>query len=368
MVNPSAHTILVIDDECASVETIKTVFLQNSYVVRHFSQESDINTFLHLVDENPGATELPDVILINHPMVDMDGLGLCRRIKSNYSFRYVPVIVMVEDPLRGGLTDAIQAGADEVIGKPLNDVELRSRLQAQLRIKQHYNELLNTLQMREDLSNMVVHDLRNPITNILLSAQLLMTRQALSAKDYERLQLIQASSKKLRLMIDDLLTVAKMQAGKLMLTCSEINLNLLVPYVVENLAAVAEDRHIQIQMCLMGEGQFLSVDANLIQRMLENLLSNALKFSPSNSTVVIRVDYPKAVEGRARIRILDEGPGVHENLRSSIFEKFSTGQAVNDTPQIGLGLTFCKLVAEAHGGRIRVEPNQPRGSVFTVEL
>lgn len=368
MVSPSIRTILVITSEHSIYDFINAVLPQSSYAVRHSSQEKEVDTFLRLVDEDISAVELPDAILLDHRPPALDGLALCARIKENFKLRYTPVVMIAEMPMRDRLAEAIQAGADDVISKPIDDLELRSRLQAILRIKEHYDELLNALQMREDLSNMVVHDLRNPITNILLSAQLLMTRDTLSAKERERLQLIQSSSKKLRLMIDDLLTVAKMQSGRLILAYSEVNLNLLIPYVVENMGAIAEERRIHVEVSLVGEGRFIAVDANLIQRMLENLLSNALKFAPPDSTVTIAVDYPASPNIRTQIRVSDEGPGVDENLRATIFDKFSIGRAVGDAPQIGLGLTFCKLVAEAHGGRISVEPNPPRGSVFTVEL
>lgn len=368
MVNPLAYIILVIDNESSTVAQIRALLQPGSYTIKHFSNEAEVNTFLHLVNEDMEAVELPHVILLCQRMPGLNSADLCSRIKSNAHLRYTPVIMMVEGLAREHLSEALQVGADDAIGTPIDELELRSRLQAILRTKQHYDELLNALQMREDLSNMVVHDLRNPVTNILLSAQLLMTRDTLTAKDHERLQLIQASSKKLRLMIDDLLTVARMQSGRLVLACSEVNLNLLIPYVVENMSAIAEERHIQIQMALREQGRFISVDANLIQRMLENLLSNALKFSPTGSTITIMVDYPASTPTRTRIRVFDEGPGVDQNLRNSIFDKFNTGKKIRDTPQIGLGLTFCRLVVEAHGGRIGVEPNHPQGSVFTVEL
>ena len=121
--------------------------------------------------------------------------------------------------------------------------------------------------------------------------------------------------------------------------------------------------------------QPVSLDANLFQRVLDNLLSNAVKFSPVERTVTVRVDYPNATseplpaEAKLRIRVLDEGPGIDQEHRDRIFDKFEVVELKrSDTRQIGLGLVFCKMVVEAHHGRIFVEDNIPAGSVFTVEI
>jgi signal transduction histidine kinase len=117
------------------------------------------------------------------------------------------------------------------------------------------------------------------------------------------------------------------------------------------------------------------VDANLFQRVLENLLSNAVKFSPTQSTVKIKVENLEkdGVTGplnpNIRVQFLDEGPGIDQAHRSRIFEKYEVVDlGRQDTQQLGLGLVFCKMVVEAHGGCIFVEDNQPKGSIFTVEI
>jgi signal transduction histidine kinase len=120
----------------------------------------------------------------------------------------------------------------------------------------------------------------------------------------------------------------------------------------------------------------VSLDTNLFERVLDNLISNALKFSPPDSTVTLRVEFPSSKTDEVqppnpgvRVCVLDEGPGISKEHRNLIFNKFEiVATKRGDAPQVGLGLAFCKMVVEAHGGRILVDANEPTGTVFTVEL
>jgi signal transduction histidine kinase len=109
--------------------------------------------------------------------------------------------------------------------------------------------------------------------------------------------------------------------------------------------------------------------------VLDNLLSNALKFSPSETTITLRVEYPEvetasqSPQPLVRVQVLDEGSGIAKEHRSRIFDKFEIVLLKErGVPQVGLGLAFCKLAVEAHGGRIFVDANEPTGSVFIVEI
>jgi signal transduction histidine kinase len=117
------------------------------------------------------------------------------------------------------------------------------------------------------------------------------------------------------------------------------------------------------------------LDGTLLQRVVDNLLSNAFKFSSAGDTVTLRVDYPQINDDTSpskpaiRIKVFDEGPGISDEDRERIFDKFEVVALRRaNVSQVGLGLAFCKFVVEAHGGRIWVEANQPQGCVFTVEI
>jgi two-component system sensor histidine kinase/response regulator len=171
------------------------------------------------------------------------------------------------------------------------------------------------------------------------------------------------------------LILAKLEAEKLILNRSMVDVNQLVQQVKESYDVVAMSKKTKLVIDLSAEFQHVLLDANLFQRVLENLVSNALKFSPTESTVTVRVEYPRAKTllpssgPRVRIKIMDQGPGVPAEYRDRIFDKFEIAELELKTGfQVGLGLAFCKLVIEAHGGHIYVEANEPEGSIFVVEV
>jgi two-component system sensor histidine kinase/response regulator len=230
-----------------------------------------------------------------------------------------------------------------------------------------------TLRLRDDLSNMIIHDMRNPLAAILLYSQLLMGKVA-SPDVLKCIETVHAEAQHLNSFVDDMLMLAKMEHGKLLLSRSWVDVNQIALEVEGHHGAIAASRGMSLVLDLPRESHRVSLDANLFRRVLDNLLSNALKFSPAESTVTLRVEYPRARAGSqsqepaVRIQVLDEGPGIPEEYRETIFDKFEVAALKQKgVSQVGLGLAFCKMVAEAHRGRIFVEANEPKGSVFTVE-
>ncbi len=175
--------------------------------------------------------------------------------------------------------------------------------------------------------------------------------------------------------INDMLMLAKVKAGKPILNRSIVDVNQLALEVEKSHSVIARSKRIHLAIDLPEESRQISLDANLFQRMLDNLISNALKFSPAKGTITLRVEYPEAktassLQGpRVHIQVLDEGPGIPEEHRDRIFDKFEiVALEERDISQVGLGLAFCRMVVEAHGGQIFVDANEPQGSVFTVEI
>lgn len=160
--------------------------------------------------------------------------------------------------------------------------------------------------------------------------------------------------------------MGKMENRHLELNLTEVDLCNTIQSTVENFQIIATPKNIKLICKLPAPGGTIRVDEALFTRVLDNLLSNATKFSPRHSEVIIHADYlsPKG----ATIKVVDFGPGVPEEFRESIFNKYDIGKIVKNVSQIGLGLAFCKMVVEAHGGHIKVMPNQPRGSIFYITI
>jgi K+-sensing histidine kinase KdpD len=135
---------------------------------------------------------------------------------------------------------------------------------------------------------------------------------------------------------------------------------------VADFQLIAAEKRIVLISEFPDSSQLIALDATVFRRIIENLLSNAVKFSPSDSQVRIKIDYPPNY--RVRVQVTDSGQGVSPAKRKQIFEKFEIGNLLKETSQIGLGLAFCKIAVEAQGGNLTLESNEPRGSIFTVEL
>jgi two-component system sensor histidine kinase/response regulator len=361
-------TILLIDDEPSLLAGLK------------FRLEADGHRVATAPDGHTALAALekicPDLIISDIRMPGMDGFEVCQRLKADARWRHIPVILLTALGSREALVRGLDSGADDFLRKPVEALELRARVRSMLRIKKQFDELEAALRLREDLADMVVHDMRSPLTAIIGFSQLLLAGSLTTSESLKYVDTIRRQAQRLNSFINDLLMLAKMEQGKPLLNRSAVDINQLVLKVEENHRVITQSREINLLVELPEESRQVSLDANLFERVLDNLISNALKYSPPKSTVTLRLEFPRSKTDEAlphdpgvRIYVLDQGPGIPEEYRSRIFDKFEiVAMKRKDTPQVGLGLAFCKMVVEAHGGRIFVDANEPTGAVFTVEI
>lgn len=356
--------ILIVDDESYARQTIEMLLLKESYEL--FFAEDAHEALAQLDDE------IPDVILSDVMMPNMDGFELCQRIKRNPKWNHVPIILVTALDSKQDLARGLEAGADDFLHKPINGLELRARVRSMLRIKQRHDELQAALQMRQDLANMIVHDIRSPLSTILIYCDLL---EAELDGHVQTLDTIRSEANRLSSFLTDMLMMAKMEHGRLMLSQSPVDINELAVAVKNSYEPMASLKDISFHMDLPEKSNKMSLDANLWRRVLDNLVSNAVKFSPTGGNITLKVRYADGGLNQngsvphLNLQVMDEGPGIAVEYYETIFDKFkivATGR--RDVKQVGLGLAFCKMVVEAHNGRISVAANEPRGSVFTVEL
>lgn len=383
----SRSKIVVVDDTADNLHVLSSMLTERGYDVRGVTS----GVFaLQAVKVAP-----PDLILLDIHMPEMDGYDVCMALKADPQTCKIPIVFIsalneVIDKVK-----AFSVGGVDYITKPFQLEEVLVRVENQLNLLrmqrqlEEQNEQLQQeiqdrmqaeaslkemLELREDLSRMIVHDLRNPLTTILLYSDFLLRRGELQDRARQSAEVIQSTAQQLELMINDLLLMAKMESGKLVLNCTQVNLNHLVMEVIENLRAIADQRTIELISHLPEDNQPIAIDANLFRRVLDNLISNAIKFSSAGSRVTVQVAYlgtQRSAEvscKQARICVIDQGLGVNEELQQHIFEKYTIGDLVKGVPQIGLGLAFCKMVVEVHNGMIWIEQNQPQGSIFTIEI
>lgn len=374
------NSILVVDDEPNGFDVIEAHLYREGYELTYASSGAEALNCLDTIE--------PDVILLDVMMPEMDGMELCRRIKSDRRWKHIPIVMVTALNSKEDLARSFDAGADDFLTKPISGIELRARVRSMLRIKHQYDALQEMIALREDLSNMIVHDLRNPLTRILAESHFL-SESDLTEEDIESIELISSAGRQLNSMINDLLIQAKMESGKMVLNRAEANLNQIVEESLLEFKSVAVSKNLQLKSQITENSLIVSVDASLIRRVIDNLLSNAYKFSPKDGTITIAVDsleedglgmangewvQPKVPTPnsqspkKVRIQVADEGFGIEEELKQSIFQKYEVGKVMKGVSQLGLGLAFCKMVIDAHGGTIFVDNQNPQGAIFTVIL
>lgn len=358
--------VLIIDDEPSARTTLEALLFSEGYELAFVSSGLDA---LNQLDDLK-----PDTILLDVMMPEMDGFTVCQKLKAHKLWRHIPVILVTALDSKEDIARGLEAGADEFLSKPVNGMELRARVRSMLRIKRQYDELAATMRLREDLTSMMVHDMKNLLSPIMGFSQLLTIEGTTPEEALEYGELINSQADRLSSFINDILLLTKMEQGRLLLNTSPVDINSLIREVGGTYEIVAQSKEISLAVDLPPVSRHVAVDKNLLQRLLDNLVSNALKFAPPQSTITLQAEYParsarKEQSLQMRIKVLDEGPGVAAEYRHRIFEKFETmALKKSGVSQVGLGLAFCKMVAEAHGGRIFVEANRSGGSVFVVEI
>jgi signal transduction histidine kinase len=350
--------IMIVDDELSMRTYVQMMLEPQGYDLMLLE-----NGF-ELLDEL-SKPNIPDLIILDVIMPMMSGFDACRKIKANPRWQHIPIILVTVLETKEAILQGMEAGADDFLQKPVNYHELQARVRSMLRIKNQYDELEKILHLREELSNMVIHDMSSPITLIQLHTALL-EEQITDPKQREHLEMIQVAADRLDSFTNDMLMMAKLEHSKLRVNLSEVEINEVILNAEKHFGIMAKSKGIELKLELPAQPLKLFLDQHLFSRVVANLLTNAIQYSPPQSKVVLRL---QNINKHLKLQIIDEGVGIPEIDRERIFNKFEVVELKKKgIKQIGLGLTFCKMAVDAHGGKIYAQENQPHGSIFTVEI
>lgn len=231
-------------------------------------------------------------------------------------------------------------------------------------------EQLNVERARNEQIYMIVHDLRNPLGNIISSLELLsdsIRDPNLTPSPMALVNIALRSSRRISLLIESLMDVTRMEAGQFTLSTTTARLDTLIERAVDFVKPTADRKRIPLSVEIEPDLPPVLIDINMIERVVVNLLDNACKFVLSGQAV--KVSARHAGPDEVAIAVRDEGPGIAPEDRPRLFQKFSRGSNLTgQMPGTGLGLAFCKLAVETHGGHISVESEPGKGSTFTFTL
>jgi signal transduction histidine kinase len=368
---PHTPDILVVDDDPRNRKLLEEYLAAAGYDVR---VAFDGRTALVQASKRP-----PDLVLLDVMMPDLSGLEVCRQLKSDPRTRLCQVVLVTALDGAPHRVQGLDTGADDYISKPVRREEFMAKVRSMLRARQLLAELESareTLALRnakleeleglkETLTQTLVHDLKNPLAAVLGNLEL-MERKA----DESILHLVRrskAAAWRMHQMILNLLDIGQLEEGKLVLHPEILDAGTLARKACQEMEGGAGQRGVKLEIEAGEANAVLKGDGAVLRRVLDNLLSNAIEHSPQGGTVRIAVS--PCDEG-IEIAVSDQGPGVPAEFRERIFEKFQRLENRKSVPGAnrGLGLTFCRLAVEAHGGTIWVDDAPSGGALFRALL
>ncbi len=351
--------ILIIDDTPANLDVLTKFLAEHGHKVRPaISGEIGLKA---------AAKALPDVILLDIQMPEMNGFEVCERLKADETTREIPVIFISALDALDDKVRAFQVGGVDYITKPFQVMEVLARVESQLRIQWQRRRIEALSAFKDDLIGIVAHDLKNPLSVVLGYAEILQfdaaNGQPLSP---EVVLQIQKAGMTMLSLIQDLLDNARHEQ-RIPLRFAHASLQEVVSDQVRAFTLPARSKQITIEKDFQPEHLVVSIDTRRFAQVVSNLISNAIKYSSSGSGVTVRVSQH---HDEAIVEVADNGYGIPAHDLPHIFEKF---YRVNTAKHMaaegtGLGLPIARLIVEQHGGTLTAQSEEGVGSTFTITL
>jgi signal transduction histidine kinase len=313
----------------------------------------------------------PDLVLMDiHLQGNQNGIEVAKEIYERFN---IPVVYLTAYSDKATLQSVKGSESFGYLLKPFVERELYATLEIAI---QRYRSFLKEKsarthaekmsRMRDELIAMVSHDLKNPLTGIIIGTDLIKNERWVDSRGEPILDMIQKSCEKMNRMIQGLLDAHKIEAGYINIQegLGTYTVQSIVQEAFETQQILANEKNVHLEACLPDDLPMVSANMERIQQVFQNLIGNAIKFTPYAGLIQI-----KAEEAGSNIilSIKDNGPGVEPDLLSHIFERFSQARRTAKTGT-GLGLSIAKAIVEAHDGKIWVESKVGIGSTFFFTL
>ncbi|MFZ5476535.1 MAG: hybrid sensor histidine kinase/response regulator [Myxococcota bacterium] len=354
---PPSPTLLVVDDDPRNRALLRE-WLADRYRIR---EAADGPAAL-----SAASAEDVDLVLLDVMMPGMSGLEVCRALKAGRADPFLPVVLLTALDGQEDRNAGLEAGADDFLSKPVDRRELLLRVRSLLRIRAQERLILEQVErlrelsaLKDDLVSMAVHDLRNPLTAILGLLEAL--RRNGGRAEAEDLDLMSECAGRMRVLLEDMLRIRLLEEGRLVPNRARLPARVLVDDALKGVLPGAAARGVTLNPGTPVEIHTV-VDPVLVGRALENLLSNAIRHAPRDSTVDVEV---ACEHDRVSFSVSDRGPGVSATARPHLFEKFGTGDPGRG---FGLGLYLVRLVANVHGGDVQALDREGGGTCFRMNL
>lgn len=365
--NLRGSRVLIVDDSSMARRQIQFFLKRDGFEVYEAKSGEEALWLINEVD--------PELVLMDVTMDGMDGLETCRRIKEDTVNSNLPVIFLSAKGEREEIVRGFKSGAIDYIVKPFHPAESLTRIRTHLQIKKlahlrekHILELKHLNHTKDRILRVASHDLRNPVAAIAGLAEFLKEDyKTFNPEHKEIIDCIEEASKSVVTLLNELLDLSALDSGKLNVNLESLNLCELVRNLVPLYKGEAERKNIKLEFEAEESLPPIRVDRQQIRRVVDNLLSNALKFTPSNGTVWVRV---KKGLNALLLEVDDTGPGIPEHEAGALFKEFgrTSNLPTGGESSTGLGLSICHRIMRAHEGGIHFNNLPEGGTRFSVSL
>ena len=364
-INRSDYKILVVDDVVSNVLLLKILLTNEKF------QVLTANNGTSCIEM--AKSQHPDLILLDVMMPDISGFDTAVILKKEAATADIPIIFLTALNSPSDLVHGFQVGANDFLTKPFNKEELVMRVMHQISlvaakriIVQQNEELRRTINNRDKMYSVIAHDLRSPMASIRMVLNLVVQTVSPEAIGPEMFYLIDKANKETEEthdLLDNLLKWTKSQTGRLKVAYQDFEVMDVVTGVYGIFTMIAETKKIALSMEEKDAGLKVHADKDMLNTVVRNFLSNAIKFTPENSSIEIIVTQK---DDFAKISIRDHGVGISPDRIDGLFRKGETTYGTNNEEGSGLGLQLCKDFAVKNGGDVEVESVLGEGSTFSV--
>ncbi len=366
-INRSDYKILIVDDVMSNVLLLKILLTNEKF------QVCTANCGKACIEQ--ARKEHPDLVLLDVMMPDISGFDTAVIMKKDPELKEIPIIFLTALNTPADLVKGFQVGANDFLTKPFNKEELVMRVMQQIslvaakRIIEKQNaELRATLSNRDKMYSVIAHDLRSPMASIRMVLNLVVqsaTPESVGPELYSLLDQANRESEEVHDLLDNLLKWTKSQTGRLNVVTQDLDLNDIIPGVVDIFEMIAATKNIKLNLQHTGGPLVVRADNDMLKTVVRNFMSNAVKFSPEGSTIEIIMS---SDDDFAKVSVRDHGVGISADRLGSIFHKGETTYGTGGEEGSGLGLQLCQDFARKNGGDCMVESTEGKGSTFSVTI
>ncbi|NEP14761.1 MAG: hybrid sensor histidine kinase/response regulator [Symploca sp. SIO2C1] len=355
--------ILIVDDSPDNLFLVQTILVEEGYEI---SLAADGLAALEKIEQT-----LPDLVLLDVMMPQMDGFEVTKRIRENPKLPFIPILLITayDQP---SAVKGLDMGADDFIRKPVEVEELLARVRSLLRLKQSVDERDQIARQREDFVSRLTHDLRTPLVaaDRMLDLLLQGALGELSPAMEEAMVTMARSNRNLLEMVNTLLEVYRYEAGRKTLNFSTVDIKGVIEEVVQELSPLAKEKGLSLTYKIAENITTKVVGDRLeLHRVVTNLLGNAIKFTDKGSIKVGLSNTYNDTQPKVywvTVEVQDSGQGISLEDQKTLFKRFRQGS--HKRSGSGLGLHLSRTIVDAHQGTINVKSQLNQGSVFTINL